>query len=211
MTERRGVSGAGMPYEDEGGGAPVVLLHGRSTSSEVWRPIVAALAERMRVIVPDLADPAETSLDPGHRAGPVRELLDGLGIDRFAAVGHAEGADIALRLALEGGVAALGLLDAMDVEDLGESELAALDVPAMVIWGEDDTVVPPEIGERLADRLPRASLVLLPGCSHLVLQDAPEAVASLLAEFLRAMYLGLPHGPHATGPVPITLERRGPA
>jgi pimeloyl-ACP methyl ester carboxylesterase len=92
-----------------------------------------------------------------------------------------------------------------------EDDLAALDVPAMLVWGEDDPYVDPEVGERLAGLLPRATLVQLPGCSHFVQEDAADTVASLLGEFLRGRYLGIPHGHQAAGPLPIQLGRRGPA
>jgi pimeloyl-ACP methyl ester carboxylesterase len=93
-----------------------------------------------------------------------------------------------------------------------EEDLARLEVPTLLVWGEDDPFVPVEVADRLAEVLPRAAEVLLPGCSHLVTEDAPDALAQLVAEFLRARYVGLPHGhDHTGGPVPIQLHRRGSA
>ena len=96
-----------------------------------------------------------------------------------------------------------------------ERDLAQLDIPSLVVWGEEDPYLPPELGDRLADALPQSTLVLLPGCSHFVTEDASETVTGLVAQFLRSKYLGLSHGhDHAhgsTGPVIIPLERRGPA
>ncbi|MDP9341322.1 MAG: alpha/beta hydrolase [Actinomycetota bacterium] len=93
-----------------------------------------------------------------------------------------------------------------------EAELARLDVPALLVWGEDDPYIPVEMADRLADTLAHATEVLLPGCSHFLPEDAPETLADLMSEFLRARYLGLSHGhEHAAGPVPLELHRRGPA
>jgi pimeloyl-ACP methyl ester carboxylesterase len=43
-----------MYYESLGSGSPFVLLHGGLASGEMFGPIVPALSERHRVIVPDL-------------------------------------------------------------------------------------------------------------------------------------------------------------
>jgi 2-hydroxymuconate-semialdehyde hydrolase len=100
---------------------------------------------------------------------------------------------------------------AIDGEGLSgrDRELAALDVPALVLWGEDDPFLPVELSDRLAALLARSNQVLLPGCSHFLPHDAPDAVASLLAEFLRARYLRLPHAhddhSHAPAGGPVTI------
>jgi 2-hydroxymuconate-semialdehyde hydrolase len=71
-----------------------------------------------------------------------------------------------------------------------EERLKRLNVPTLVIWGEDDPYQPPELAEKLWDLLPDASIALLPGCSHYVTEDAPETVLPLILHFLRRRYLG---------------------
>jgi pimeloyl-ACP methyl ester carboxylesterase len=89
-----------------------------------------------------------------------------------------------------------------------EDELAKLDQPVLMIWGEEDPFVDSEVGERLNELLPGSTLALLPGCSHFVTEDAPQTVGPLVYEYLRSRYLGDGHGhPPAGGPVPIFLER----
>jgi pimeloyl-ACP methyl ester carboxylesterase len=93
-----------------------------------------------------------------------------------------------------------------------EDDLSRLDVPTLLVWGEDDPYIPLEVADRLAEVLPHATEVLLPGCSHFLPEDAPDTVADLVSEFLRARYLGVPHEhEHTAGPVPLELHRRGPA
>jgi 2-hydroxymuconate-semialdehyde hydrolase len=89
-----------------------------------------------------------------------------------------------------------------------EAELAELDLPALLIWGEEDPFLPAALGERLQDVIPGASLALLPGCSHFVTEDAPSTVGPLVHEYLRTRYLQDAHR-HAApgGPVPVYLER----
>jgi pimeloyl-ACP methyl ester carboxylesterase len=88
-----------------------------------------------------------------------------------------------------------------------EPRLASLDVPALVMWGEDDAFVDPGVAERLGDVLPRASVALLPGCGHLLLDDATETVVPLLFQWLRSSYLGVEHR-HETGPIAVEIGRR---
>jgi hypothetical protein len=48
-------------------------------------------------------------------------------------------------------------------------------------------------------------VALLPGCGHLVMEDAPDTVVGLVSQFLRRQYLKEEHG-HG-GPVRVFLER----
>lgn len=71
-----------------------------------------------------------------------------------------------------------------------EDGLAALDAPVFVIWGDDDPFQPSELAERFGEVIPSATVALLPGCSHFVIEDAPETVGPLVLQFLRSRYLG---------------------
>ena len=58
--------------------------------------------------------------------------------------------------------------------------LPLVDVPALVVWGPDDRVVPLECGERYAALLPRASLSVIPGAGHAVDMERPDELARLV-------------------------------
>jgi pimeloyl-ACP methyl ester carboxylesterase len=60
----------------------------------------------------------------------------------------------------------------------------SIDVPALVVHGECDRIVPVENGRRLAERLPRAEYVELPGRGHNLMLEDPEAFAALACDFL---------------------------
>jgi pimeloyl-ACP methyl ester carboxylesterase len=60
----------------------------------------------------------------------------------------------------------------------------SLDVPALLLWGRGDAVVPLSVGERLAGDLPRARLVVLERCGHLPAEELPEESWAALASFL---------------------------
>lgn len=65
-----------------------------------------------------------------------------------------------------------------------EPLLGGLDVPTRVLWGEQDTWIPADRAQRLADALPDADVRLLPGAGHLVQLDAPVALAVELQRWL---------------------------
>ncbi|MFF2451339.1 alpha/beta fold hydrolase [Isoptericola sp. NPDC058082] len=67
-----------------------------------------------------------------------------------------------------------------------EPLLGGLDVPVRVLWGEEDTWIPPDRARRLADAIPGADARLLPGAGHLVQLDAPVALAVELQRWLSA-------------------------
>jgi haloalkane dehalogenase len=80
----------------------------------------------------------------------------------------------------------LDLYRSGDFEKLApyEGRLGALGVPALVLWGEDDPFAPLAGARRLAGELPGAELVVVPGTGHFVYDDAPEATAAAVADFL---------------------------
>ncbi len=93
-----------LGYTDEGAlaGAPVILVHGWPDAARGWARLVRALVGAgYRALIPDLRGSGATRfLDPAAvrdgsavaLAQDVVDLADGLGLDRFAVVGHDWGA-----------------------------------------------------------------------------------------------------------------------
>src|SRR4051794_32591410 len=86
-------NGIRMHYAEAGAGEPVVLLHGWPEHWWMWRDFIAPLAERFRVIAPDLRGHGWTDKPDGDYRKPVLlddvlALLDELGLDRVRLVGH---------------------------------------------------------------------------------------------------------------------------
>jgi pimeloyl-ACP methyl ester carboxylesterase len=67
-----------------------------------------------------------------------------------------------------------------------EKRLPDMDIPVRIVWGRDDTWIPPETGRRLCELIPGATLRLVPGAGHLVHYDAPVALADELRTWLTA-------------------------
>jgi haloalkane dehalogenase len=65
-----------------------------------------------------------------------------------------------------------------------EGRLAALGVPALVMWGEDDRFAGVRMAERFHDELPGSELVVFENTGHFVWDDQPRAATEALVEFL---------------------------
>lgn len=68
-----------------------------------------------------------------------------------------------------------------------EGCLSKLDVPAKIIWGEDDPFAPVAGAQRLQAEIPDSELVVIEGAGHFVVEDAPERYGRELAEFLGSL------------------------
>jgi non-heme chloroperoxidase len=63
--------------------------------------------------------------------------------------------------------------------------LREIDVPTLMLWGEQDPLFPREEQERLAAAIPGASLKVYPETGHAVHWDRPEWVVRDLEEFMK--------------------------
>jgi pimeloyl-ACP methyl ester carboxylesterase len=80
-----------IAYLDQGSGPGVVLIHAFPQDSSMWRDQTAALADRFRVIAPDLPGCGGSAVSAGLTidsvADVVAELLDHLGMNERVVVG----------------------------------------------------------------------------------------------------------------------------
>ena len=114
MTEQRKVElSTGITMNVALGGPddapPVILVHGFPESHRTWRGLVPYLADKLRLVMPDLRGFGDTDrpLDVADYAtdtliADIFALADTLGIYRFALVGHDWGGAIAWAAALRG-------------------------------------------------------------------------------------------------------------
>ncbi len=100
------VEGHHLAYLDEGSGAPVLLIHGIPTSSQLWRDIIPVLAKTHRVIVPDMLNygksdkPEHADVSIAAQARLMIGVLDALGIRRADVVSHDIGGGVAQIMAV---------------------------------------------------------------------------------------------------------------
>ncbi len=65
-----------------------------------------------------------------------------------------------------------------------EGKLAALGVPALVIWGENDPFAPLAAANRFADEITDSRLHVIEGAGHFIFSDAPEECGREFGSFL---------------------------
>lgn len=201
------MSSDGLAYRDEGDpeNPTVVLLRGPAGDEDPWAEVVGMLSPWMRVISVEPIGEGDATLR--EHAARVHVLLRQLRVTRYAVAGEGAGGRVAQLLALDGGVEAMVLIGSPWLEG-ADCSLEALEVPVLVVYGEDDPTLPATaLAERFAEILPMASVALLPGRGHALLRDAPETVVPLVFGWLRSRYLKVPHA-HESGPVVVELGRR---
>jgi 3-oxoadipate enol-lactonase len=64
-----------------------------------------------------------------------------------------------------------------------DSELAQINIPVMILQGEEDLIVEPVCAMNLAEKIPGAQLELVPGVGHLFLVEAPKKLYEMAADF----------------------------
>jgi pimeloyl-ACP methyl ester carboxylesterase len=62
--------------------------------------------------------------------------------------------------------------------------LKTVRAPALIVWGDDDKVVPVSAGKRYLESLPDAHLEIVRSCGHAVDMEQPEALAKLVTNFI---------------------------
>ena len=84
---------------------------------------------------------------------------------------------------IEGNTDALLAFSSAPRDQYGEADIRKITLPALLIWGEKDQLVPLDRGKRLASELPNARLEIIPGVGHAPHLERPAAVIPLLLAF----------------------------
>jgi pimeloyl-ACP methyl ester carboxylesterase len=111
------------------------------------------------------------ALKRGFARSPDDELLEGLLMPYTTEVG---------KLSLIRNAAALNTNLTTEVAPL----LSHIQVPTLILWGEEDKFQLVKYGERLAWDIPSAHLIRIKEARHFVMLDRPEEVAQRLSAFL---------------------------
>jgi len=69
-------------------------------------------------------------------------------------------------------------------DPLTEAQIAAIDTPTLILWGEDDRLIPVEAGRWLARTIPNTTLAIYPDIGHLPHEEAVAATLSDLGPWL---------------------------
>ncbi len=66
-----------------------------------------------------------------------------------------------------------------------EGQVAALGLPALVLWGEQDRFAGVKMAERFRQELRDSELIVIDGAGHFVWEDRPELATAALVDFLQ--------------------------
>jgi pimeloyl-ACP methyl ester carboxylesterase len=175
-------------------GLPRAVVAGLSMGGYVALALARSAPERLAGLV--LADTRAEADSPEQREGRARTARqaaeEGLGalaaslLPKLLSPAANEELRGLVRAMIErqpvaGVVAALG---AMVARPDARSSLGAITAPTLVLVGARDAITPPEASEALAEAIPGARLVVVPGAGHLANIEEPGAFNAALRSFL---------------------------
>ena len=79
------------------------------------------------------------------------------------------------------------------------AQMCHVTVPTQVIWGLNDTALPPSLLDGLAQWIPRLQIDTVHEATHWIIHEQPQLVIGLLADFLHPLSAGTPMARPAGG------------
>lgn len=71
-------------------------------------------------------------------------------------------------------------------KDLMDGKMQGVKAPVLILWGKQDVLTPPAIGEEMRQAMPQSVLYLLDGCGHMAPIECRARVATAVDKFLKA-------------------------
>jgi abhydrolase domain-containing protein 14 len=191
-------------WDDDKKRKTVVLFHGNASSLDSWKKtktLKELSSKGYRVFAIDLPagkgsksdklSPRVLKNDPDRILMVIDKIFDALDVGDapFAIVGPSMGGGFALAYALSRPkrVGALVLVSpsVYRITEQEKSKLSGLDIPVLLIWGEQDSVFPlDEYGRPLKETLPCAKLVIVKQAGHGAYLEKPDEFNEHLLDFL---------------------------
>jgi pimeloyl-ACP methyl ester carboxylesterase len=73
----------------------------------------------------------------------------------------------------------------MDREPAMAARVGAIEAPTLILFGDKDRLINPSAAQTFQERIAGSEVVLLPGIGHLPMEEAPDATAAAIADFLK--------------------------
>ncbi len=185
------LNGARIHFLEAGEGPTVLLLHGQRFSAETWRELgtLEMLARQgyraLALDLPGYGGSEPSDIPPERFLASVLPLL----ADSPAVVVSPSMSgrfSFPLLVRRPGFVVGFVAVAPVGVQENLES-VRGMDLPALLIWGKDDKVVPLRDARALGEALPNSRQVVLEGAGHPSYLDATAEFHRELLLFLRAL------------------------
>jgi pimeloyl-ACP methyl ester carboxylesterase len=103
-----------------------------------------------------------------------QEIVDDAMIDRYWEL-----------LRFPGNRAATVLRARMDREPAMAARVGEIAAPTLILFGDRDRIINPTAAKTFNERIAGSEVVMLPGIGHLPMEEAPDATAAAIADFLK--------------------------
>ena len=87
-------------------------------------------------------------------------------------------------------------------------QMAQIGIPALVIWGRQDTLIPVTAADWFDENLPRSSKIIYPNLGHLPMEEAPAQTAEDVRQWLKDV--GLNEKIAGPSPLPFIAPTKAP-
>lgn len=188
----------------QGSGPAILLAHGYHPDNDwrVWEHNVEALTRAgYKVYALDLLGYGQSAgerLDHQKQATALLELMDAEGVRTAVVGGVSWGGLVALQMALIAPerVERLILVDSAGAGHFAERQLETISCPTLVVWGEDDSVIPLANAAWFGAAIPDCRVETIPGVTqqegipfwggHHPMRFKPAEFNSIAIRFLEA-------------------------
>ena len=82
---------------------------------------------------------------------------------------------------------ATGIRFASYRKDKGVLPLERINIPTLILWGADDSLIPVEVGFELEKRIKDSRLIVFPDVGHVPMEEIPEKSAAALDAFIESV------------------------
>jgi pimeloyl-ACP methyl ester carboxylesterase len=199
------IEGVKLHYLTAGDGPTLILLHGYTQTSRMWKPIIPTLAEKFSVIAPDLPGIGDSAipkdgLDMKTAASRIHALAKSLGVEKARVVGHDIGLMVAYAYAAQFPAETAAYTKAyahpgrmrsgwahfvsfgQAAKDFAELSQIKLTMPVLAIGGEKASGE--VLGQQTRIVASDATVVVLKNTGHWVLEENPKGTTDALMNFL---------------------------
>ncbi|MFP4049107.1 MAG: alpha/beta fold hydrolase [Desulfovermiculus sp.] len=168
---------------------PVILLHGASFSAQTWNEL-GTLDQLIQagypVLAADMPGFGDSPACDAPKADILRTLIMDLNLEQPVLVGPSRGGRYSMEFILSSPelVGGLVLVGAVGIDE-NKERLKDIHVPCCLIWGDQDTISPPQYAQFLHQEIPASSMHIIAGAGHPCYLHQPQTWHRELLRFLQ--------------------------